>query len=149
MCVWERDTGRWVPKHSIDLRELFVTWDHRLGLNCRFLGIHPDRGVVYFHQGERSKLVSCDMERGDQGSVICEFGYDNYPPYVLYAPSFARSFEACLCPVSAVRGQRIKACQVHVVSASASCACARSPRARDKGDEHWRTSVEAKRGTGI
>ncbi|PVH64499.1 hypothetical protein PAHAL_2G286500 [Panicum hallii] len=93
MCVWERDTGRWVPKHSIDLRELLVTWDHQLGLNCRVLGIHPDRGVVYFLQGERSKLVSCDMERGDQGSVICEFGYDNYPPYVLYTPSFARSFE--------------------------------------------------------
>ncbi|RLN35018.1 F-box protein [Panicum miliaceum] len=119
MCVWERDTGRWVPKHSIDLRELFVTWDHRLGLNCRVLGVHPDRGVVYFLQGQRSKLVPCDMEHGDQGSVICD------PPYVLYAPSFARSFQACLCraravSVSAVRGLRTEACQVRVVSASAS-----------------------------
>ncbi|OEL30438.1 hypothetical protein BAE44_0008549 [Dichanthelium oligosanthes] len=95
MCVWERDKGRWVPKHSIDLRELFVTWDSRLGLNCRLLGVNPDRGMVYFLQGQHNKLASYDTERGE-GRIICELGFNNYTPYVAYSPSFALSFARTL-----------------------------------------------------
>lgn len=91
MRVWERGSGVWVPKRSIDLEKVVGGWDFRFGFKCSVVGIHPDRSMVYFLEGKDNRLVSYAMDDGD-GETICELGYKNcYLPFLPYVPVFARS----------------------------------------------------------
>ncbi|TVU41226.1 hypothetical protein EJB05_14727, partial [Eragrostis curvula] len=85
-------THEWVLLDTINFLKLFETKSYLGGeMELRFVGIHPDRNVVFLTQISKRQLMSYDMD-SKEASVIGTHGNLNWQTDIVpYVPSFSKS----------------------------------------------------------
>ncbi|TVU41214.1 hypothetical protein EJB05_14714, partial [Eragrostis curvula] len=95
LSIWvlkDYGTHEWVLLDTINVLNLFETKSYLGGeMELRFVGIHPDRNVVFLTQISKRQLMSYDMD-SKEASVIGTHGNLNWQTDIVpYVPSFSKS----------------------------------------------------------
>ncbi|CAM0909042.1 unnamed protein product [Alopecurus aequalis] len=79
----------WTPKHDASASYILIETDDTDLLDFRWVGVHPDRNLIFFTtgQGQATTLLCYEMDF-EQVKVICNVK-DAKPPYLPYVPLYA------------------------------------------------------------